>query len=158
MNEPSVAAKTVPADMPAKAARPRRRSWIAVLLSCVIFACGFLAGGSVVFLYLRNQALFAVHHPQRMPSQIARRLTNLLDLSPDQAAAVQQILQRRQSRLMEIRRDVQPRVVVELDQLEREIAAVLNPRQQEEWHAITRRLRRTWLPPLPPSQGDAKPT
>jgi hypothetical protein len=48
-----------------------------------------------------------------------------------------------------IRRDVQPRVVAELDRLEEQIAAVLDQGQREQWHQVFEQLRKTWIPLLP---------
>ena len=84
-----------------------------------------------------------------MPRRIAAHLRFHLGLSEEQTRQVEAILHQRQAALQVIRREVQPRVMAELDQVEAEIAAVLDDSQREHWHLMFARLRNTWVPPLP---------
>jgi len=127
---------------------PRRR-WLTVLLLLVIFFSGSVLGGGGMFVFLRNRALHVLHHPEDGPARMANRLRSKLGLSAEQTRQVEEILRQRQLALQAIRREVQPRVVAELNEVERQIAAVLDDAQQEKWHAIFTRLCDTWIPDVP---------
>jgi hypothetical protein len=141
--------RPLPAALPAP---PRRRRWLSLLLTLVVFVSGLILGGGAVGISIRNQLLSAIHHPERQPAVIAARLRRSLRLSPEQTQQVEQILTARQAALDSIRREVQPRVVGELDLVEGQIAEVLDSRQREQWHHSFRQLRESWLPPLPQAE------
>ena len=65
-------------------------------------------------------------------------------------------MRERQAALLKIRRDVEPRVLVELDQVEAQIAAVLDARQQDKWHKMFGDLRAAWLPPEEEAVGSGQ--
>ncbi len=130
-------------------ARPRRRRWLSLMLAIVIFTSGFVAGGGITLVTLRNTLLYWVHHPEEFPPRAAARLRSKLDLTGEQTRRVEAILRRRQAVLQTIRREVQPRVIAELDLVEQEIAEVLTPEQRERWHARFTELRETWTPAIP---------
>jgi NADH dehydrogenase/NADH:ubiquinone oxidoreductase subunit G len=157
MSAATNSASTQPSPLPAP---PRRRRWLSIVLTLVVFISGFVLGAGTVAISIRNQALFALHHPEQEPARIAARLRRSLRLSDEQTQRVQQILEDRQAALESIRRDVQPRVVAELDLVEQQIAAVLDERQREQWEKSFRQLRETWIPPLKPrasSRSEKKP-
>lgn len=129
----------------------RRRRWPTLLLALVLFASGLIAGAGVTALVIAQRARTAIQQPERMPARLARHLGRRLGLSPDQSARVQAILAERQEALQEIRSRCQPEMEAELDRIEREIAAVLEGKQVEKWERLFRRLRRAWVPPLPPA-------
>jgi hypothetical protein len=126
---------------------PKRRRWLSVLLGIVIFVSGLAVGGGATFIVLRNRVLQAIRHPEAEPARIADTLRHRLDLTPQQTSQVEEIVRAREGALLKIRRDVQPRVVVELDLVEEQVAGVLNDRQREKWHKLFSELRATWLPP-----------
>lgn len=137
-----------PAGVP-PAPRLRRHWWVSLLLSLVIFGSGFVAGGATALVVARNRILYAVHHPEEAPARITSHLRRTLDLSDDQAAKVETILQKRQAAFQALRAEVQPRVMAELDQVETEVAGVLDDAQREKWHRRFGELRETWIPPEP---------
>ncbi|MHB8900235.1 MAG: hypothetical protein ACYC6Y_15910 [Thermoguttaceae bacterium] len=140
----SVAAATAP---------PRRSgSWLRLFLYLVIFVSGGLVGAGGGLLIIRSGALFAVHHPEAMPARIVDRIDSSLSLSDPQRRQVESILRERQRAIQEIRVEFQPRVEEELDRLEADVSAVLDPVQREKWQRRIDYLRRTWLPPLPPGK------
>jgi hypothetical protein len=138
-------ASTPPAPLPAP---PRRRRWLSMLLTLVVFVSGFVLGAGTATLVIRNQVLSAIHHPERSPAWIAAKLRRSFHLSAEQTQQVEEILQARQAALQAIRCEVQPRVVAELDLAEQEIAAVLDQQQRAQWHKAFQQLRETWIPPL----------
>jgi hypothetical protein len=132
---------------------PRPRRWLRLLLAAVIFLSGIAVGVGVSLIVVRNRLVFAIHHPDEMPAVIAARLRRPLKLSDEQVQEVQRILSERQRALQELRRRVQPRVEAELDEVERQIAQVLDDQQQERWQRLSQHLRGTWLPDLPPPES-----
>jgi hypothetical protein len=126
---------------------PKRRRWLSVLLGLVIFVSGLAAGSGATLIVLRNRMLQSIRHPEGEPARIAQLLRRKLDLTSSQTAEVEEIVRARQAALLRIRRDVEPRVVAELDEVEAQIAGVLDDRQQTKWHQMFGDLRATWLPP-----------
>lgn len=142
-------ARVEPSEIPI--ASKRRCSWLRLVLYLVIFASGCVVGAGVTVIVVRNGALFAVHHPEEMPSRIAARMARALSLDDEQTREVECILRERQSALQDIRREFQPQVENELDRLEEQVSAVLNDQQRENWRDRFDYLRRTWVPAPPPS-------
>ena len=134
-----------------------RRRWPSVLLGIVLVACGFFSGVVVTVSVARARALETLHHPENMPDRVVKRLSWRLNLSEEQAKAVREILRKRQHALFEIRREVQPRVVDELDKVQEEISFVLDDKQREKWNKMFNRLKRLWLPPLPSQPPETEP-
>jgi hypothetical protein len=141
---------------PTRPAVPRRRLWIGVLLSLVIFVSGGLAGMGTTLIVSRNRVLYAIHHPEQMPSLIAARMRGKLNLSEEQVLQVETILGRRQLAIQAIRRQFQPQVERELDRVEEEIAQVLDDQQRARWHEHFGQLRHTWIPEPPPAPRDGR--
>lgn len=137
-------------------ARPRRR-WVSMLLAVVLLVCGGLIGSGLTVLTVVKRAQYVIHHPEVFPERMASRLRRTLGLSPDQQTQVEEILRRRQLVLQGIRREVQPRVEVELDRARDEIAGVLSKDQASRWAEIFERQRKNWLPSAPgPATAPAK--
>jgi predicted esterase YcpF (UPF0227 family) len=125
----------------------RPRWWVIVLLMISVFAAGCAFGGLGALLVLRHAIHETLVHPETAPPRIAGWLHRKLSLSETQTQQVEQILQSRQKALVDIRRDMHPRVEKELDLLQREVDAVLDAQQQQRWHDLLSRLRSQWLPP-----------
>jgi hypothetical protein len=138
-----------PSRLPA--ARPRRR-WLSIVLGLVIFASGAVVGGGATVLVAVRQVREMITHPERAPDRIVARLHSKLKLNQEQTKKVEQIVKRRQAALMEIRREVQPQVIEQLDLFEQEVADVLQPDQKQRWHALLANLRTQWVPPMPPER------
>jgi hypothetical protein len=148
---------SVPQSPPELPVPRRRRRWVSLLLAGVIFASGFVAGTATAVVVIHKRLVNAIHFPERAPEVLTSRLRRSLGLSDAQAAEVKKILQARQAALQEIRRRVQPEVEGQIDRVEVEIAAVLEPAQQVKWHALLKQLRATWLPPAPRPSGSERP-
>ena len=141
-----------PTDSPQDAAVPSRgrtRVWTTVLLAALIFVAGAAVGGGATVLVGLRRLEHALQHPQMMPQRITDRLTRRLDLSPQQAAQVRQIITQRQAAFEEIRREMYPRVTAELDRARDEIAEVLTDEQREQWKSLFEKTRRRFRPPPP---------
>ena len=133
--------------------KPRRR-WVNWLLMLVIFVAGAIAGVAFTIAIGARMLHRAVQHPWEAPQRITARLTRRLDLTPEQANRVHEILTTRQKALMNIRRDAQPKVEAELNELDADITHVLDARQQQTWHELLRSFRENWIPPIPATQPE----
>jgi len=133
----------------ATAARPRRRIWLRLVLTLVIFLSGVLVGTGTTVLVIRNRALGVIHHPETMPQRMVNRLRWPLGLSDEQAAELKRVFERRQASLQRLQRRFQPKFEAELDQIEAEVAEALDEEQQRRWQQYFGHIRRTWVPPVP---------
>lgn len=132
----------------------RRRRWLTILLALVIFAAGVVSGGGLAVLFLVNRLQYAIHHPEVAPARIAATLDRRLGLDDEQEQQVEQIIARHQTEIAAIRRQFQPQIMQQLDQVRDEVAAVLTEPQREKWSQLFEQFQSRWLPALP---ADAKP-
>ncbi|MEI7766604.1 MAG: hypothetical protein WCJ97_04100 [Phycisphaerae bacterium] len=133
-------------ELPVKPPKPKR--WRGILLVLVIFVSGMVLGSGLTVIVAVHRIRDRMHHPEKLPQEIAGRLERRLSLSPDQTTQVRAILTARQQHLMAIRQRVQPEVVGELDQAYSEIAAVLNENQRPRWETMYHELKAEWVPRL----------
>lgn len=143
MTQPDVLPEVLPPP------RPRTRRWRRIVLALLIFIGGAACGAGIATVVIVRSVQHSMRHPELAPARVTDRLTRRLDLTPAQADQVRQIIRTRQQSLLDIRRDVQPRVDMQLTALEDEIDAVLNDEQREKWRALVQQFRKTWLPPMP---------
>lgn len=66
-------------------------------------------------------------------AMLLRRLESDLKLSPSQCTRVGEILRRHHQRLVQIRRELTPRVDTVLDGIRQELRSIMNPRQRESF-------------------------
>ncbi len=138
---------------PLQTVKPRRRWWVSLLLSLLIFGSGLGIGGVGAALIIRKQLQMLVKHPEEVPAKLTALWKRKLRLTDQQAAQVLGILQQRQRALQEIRSTVQPKVEAELDLLESDMGRVLDDRQFEKWLAVVKEKRQLWTPPMPPKES-----
>ena len=141
MSTPPALPTTIPA-------RPRR--WLRIVAALIIFFGGMICGGGLTVIVAVRNIRHYVHHPEEVPARITKYLTRRLDLSGDQADTVQHLIAKHQANLQAIRREVHPRVTMELSTLHNEIADVLTPDQRDKWDEIYDEALDRWLPPPPP--------
>ena len=147
MSDPSETTHPAPSITPPF----RRRWWIRLILWCIIFGSGFVAGTGLTLIAVRQGMLQAVHHPEAMPAKLANRLRRPLGLDDQQVDQITDILRQRQRAFEQIRGRIQPELMQELDILDEQIVGVLNGDQRDRWNALSERLRATWIPPMPAS-------
>jgi len=139
----------VAVDIPPPA---KRRRWLTIVLALAIFAAGFATGAGVTALAAVNRIQYAIQHPELAPARVAKMLQRRLRLDDDQRAKVERIIAERQTRLATIRRQFQPLITLQLNQLRDEIGEVLNTDQRERWNTLFNTLVERWLPPAPPAE------
>ncbi len=135
------------------AEKPRRR-WLTVLLGVLIFAGGFATGAGSTIIAAVHRLQYAIHHPEEAPARIAARLHRKLGLDETQQSEVEAIVAKHQAALAVIRREFQPKVMAQLEQIRDEISQVLTEPQREKWIQMFNDVRDRWLPPMP--QADSK--
>jgi len=127
----------------------RRRTWVSVLLTAIIFISGLVIGAGGALIAVRREMLHVVHNPQEAPRRIAAHLQSKLGLSDEQTRQVEGVVRQRQAALQAIRREVQPQVEAELDLAADEIGQLLDDTQRRQWDAMVANIRETWVPPPP---------
>jgi hypothetical protein len=131
------------------APRAKQRRWVTLLLAVMIFAAGLVTGAGLTVLVVAKRVQYAIQHPETAPARISAVLQRRLGLDDAQKEQVESIVAKRQVELLAIRRDYQPRVTAELEQLRDEIGEVLTPSQRERWTELFDEYRNRWLPPAP---------
>jgi len=154
MNTPQNLSSTPPEQpAPSLAPPPSVRLgqwWVVALLGVLIFIAGGVLGSGLTLRFLRDRVLYAIHHPQEVPARLSVELKGRLGLTNAETEKVRQIIARHQLDLQKIRREVQPQVERELEELRKEVADALTPEQAAKWNAWLEQMRTTWLPPAPP--------
>jgi hypothetical protein len=136
---------------------PRRHWWLTLLMGLVIFVSGGVCGVGIGMRLERLHFLEILHNPERGPERIVARMRSRLQLDDRQAQQVQAIVEKHVAALQDLhRRIVDPLLAKQLEQFEAEVADVLNPQQQVEWHDYMKPLPERWYPLLPPKSSSPK--
>lgn len=110
------------------------KRWTAVTLLAGAFLLGVVVGGlGGELLHVRRIAVW--HHGGGDPPGfgfLGHRLERRLDLSPEQARQVEEILERTRRDLWEMRHEIGPRIHRRMAATHSEIEAVLTPEQRKE--------------------------
>jgi hypothetical protein len=100
--------------------------------------------------------------PQDEAQRLTQRMTQHLQLTPEQADKVKEIYTRQLTALEAIRKDVEPRIVEQHEKLRQELRGVLEAGQFLEWDQTFQSMRRRMMgddgpppPPMGPGQGPA---
>lgn len=112
---------------------------IAALALVVTFIAGFIVGAVV-------DRFFALHRPgfRRPPPMIAHamleRLHDHLDLTDQQRAQIEAILEKRHDRIHSLQESIHPKVQAEIQQTNAEIERALTPEQREKFQKLKMRM------------------
>lgn len=114
--------------------------------TAVLLIVGALLGGIVIggagdraYLIWRHRILPPPNAMRHMSERIVNRLDDQLHFSPQQRAAVQQIIDRHRARIEAIWASVRPQTRQEIDATNAEIEKVLTPDQQVKFREIRNR-------------------
>ncbi len=137
-----------PSNLLPTAVKPRRR-WLTALLGVLIFGAGFACGAGFTIVVAVHRLQYAIHHPEEAPARVASTLQRKLRLDDAQKAKIEAIVAKHQVELAAVRREFQPRVIEQLEQIRDEIGQVLDDSQRERWTKMFDTVRDRWLPPIP---------
>lgn len=116
--------------------------WLrAILLGSIILVCGMFIGGGITLYVATQRVMDAVQNPEKVPARVVARMQRNLDLTDEQAATLEGIIERHQNNLLAIRAEVQPRVKAELGTLQQEVEEILTPEQAERFRERLETLR-----------------
>lgn len=125
--------------------RRRRLLW-SILLAIFIFIAGAATGSGLTFVGMIHRFQHAVRHPETIPPRMAAEMKRRLQLTDDQTRQAEVILSRQQMQLQKIRQQLQPEIVMQLDETHDEIAKILSDEQKGKWDAWFDQLKNRWLP------------
>lgn len=116
------------------------KNWKVILTFIGIFAAGAVTGILVAPSFFRNVAEWrAQHSPARsqfqgqLGRQFFSRITEQLDLTPEQREKIKPIEQRMIAELRRLRRETQRETELVIKQTQEEISAVLTPEQRVQF-------------------------
>jgi Spy/CpxP family protein refolding chaperone len=137
-------------DPPAQTLAPPRNPWIVALaLTSAVFIFGSIVGASVALAVLWHRAPRALA-PQDFPlERMAHEMRRNLNLSPEQADHIEEILIGHRQRMREIHEDTRPRVEAEMESLRAQVETVLTPDQAQRWNSRFDTAWDRWMPPGP---------
>lgn len=130
----------------------RRPLWRTLLLAALIFIAGGLTGGAATVIVVARRIHTIVQSPESLPDRLTYRLTRHLGLTEDEQSRVHATLVKHQINLMAMRREMQPKVMAELDQIRIDIGAEIDPARRAKLDATYQSLIDNWMPPLPATQ------
>lgn len=109
------------------------------LIAAVVVIVVFLAG---IVIGVAGDRFWRVRHPgprrnpQMVTAAILRRLDRELDLTPQQEAAVKQILTAREQRITALMATIRPQIRQQIDAANAEIEKVLTPEQRAKFQQM----------------------
>ena len=136
---------------------PRRkpRRWLMVLLGILILISGMVIGAGMTVIVGRRMVRQFMDHPERLYTRTTNRLRKSLDLSDEQTDEVREIVEERLGALIEIHREVRPKVEEQLRLFRDEVTKILDEDQLDSWNKHFIHIERALLPPHhpPPHKG-----
>jgi hypothetical protein len=133
-------------------AKPRHRHlrrWLKVILLLVIFASGMVTGGGLTVYAIAQRMRMNLADPQARAQTWANRVARRLNLNDSQKQAVQKVMLESSLRFEELRAEINPRIIIELDRMTDEVADVLPDDKAQVWREQFEHLRCNWLPAPP---------
>ncbi len=117
---------------------PGRRWWKTLLIVLGLLLCGGFAGSAITGLVLRRMMVETIQHPERITRHLHERIRHDLKLSDEQSAEVLRILEKHTRSLVDAHRGA-------MNEVEREVAAVLTPEQAAVWKEKVAKRRETFF-------------
>lgn len=112
-------------------------------------------GGGGTLIVTQQVVLYRLHHPEKRVFQDTKLLQKKLGLTDEQTREVLAIFKEKLKVFDSLRRETDPRVQEQLDNLKKEVAAILDKGQAQKWNTWFDKTRKMWTPPLPPPEDDA---
>lgn len=111
-----------------------------ILLGLVILAAGIAIGASLTFMKLSRPIDRYGQEPEIFAEQMLGRLGRELNLSLQQRKQLDPILKKYHKTLNDIRGQVRPKIVAQLEAMNKDILSVLDDTQKQLWQQKVRRL------------------
>jgi hypothetical protein len=118
-------------------------SWKVILATLIIFAAGVFTGGLVV---KDTRKAPPRKEPQVMRTEMLRRLTRELQLTPEQRTKVDAVLQESNERTKILRELLQPELQAEYRKAVDDITAELTPEQHKKLDDLLKQRRKQTTP------------
>uniref|UniRef100_I2PWR3 P pilus assembly/Cpx signaling pathway, periplasmic inhibitor/zinc-resistance associated protein n=1 Tax=Desulfovibrio sp. U5L TaxID=596152 RepID=I2PWR3_9BACT len=136
-----------------------------IMAGLVLFASGVVMGFfGARFLAERGRLALLHGDPRQFSEMVVRRLSDDLDLTKAQREKLRPIILETSERMIEIRREQEPKVREAIEKSIAETKAILTPEQREKFTALMERLEsrrkameRFGPPPPPPGFGGFPP-
>ena len=138
------------------------KPWKLILLLAGIFIAGGVTGAFVVAQVGREWFADRLT-PDHWPTVHLKRLTEKLDLKPEQAEKILPILRRNRDDLNVVRNDCQAQFRKVFERMEKDISEILTPEQRPKYEKLVEEMkerakkRRPPVPGEPPRGRDGKP-
>lgn len=123
--------------------------WVELAILLVVFAAGGVVGAMIATNVIHSRMQYYREHAPVFADDVVARLQLRLRLGDKQTEQVREIVERRHPRMIEKRKQGAQAMRAEFEAMEEEIAAVLNPWQARQWHAMADHIRNTYLPSAP---------
>lgn len=124
-------------DLAPRGGAATRTTLLAVIVVALTFVCGLVVG--MLLVHLRAPS------PRPLPpfagQVLVNRLDRRLDLTDEQRARVEEILERHHARIREIQEASRPRVRAEIESANAEISRILTPEQRREFERMKMHMR-----------------
>lgn len=132
--------------------------WVQLVLFLVVFGAGGVIGAVISLKSVYSRLDYYRQHPAALPDEVLPRLKKRLDLSDQQAAAVDRIFRKGHARMLALHGQVSADIHKAFNAMAAEIEAELETRQKRKWRETHERVSRIFLPPLykPPADGASR--
>lgn len=133
---------------------PVRRRGRTILIMAAIFVCGFVSGGAVSRVIVRQQILQALRNTDDPSNRIADLICSRLSLNSDQRSLVEPIVRERYRKMNAIRSQMVPMQVAEFEAMCLEVSGVLDQEHQAAIQTLASDLKSHYLPTVgaPPAE------
>ena len=138
------------------------KPWKLILLLAGIFVAGVVTGAFVVVQvgheWFANRLM-----PDHWPTIHLKKLSERLDLKPEQADQILPIIRRNRDDLNQVRTECQSQIKAVFERMEHEISAILTPEQRPKYEKLIQEMRekakkiRPNGPGEPPHGREGKP-
>lgn len=149
-NHESSLAAAVELDAMIEASRHRRAlpRWVQLGVLLVVFVSGGVVGAMFATKVIHSRMEYYREHADALPADIVPRLQMQLGLTDKQTEKVKAIIANRHPHMIDNRRQGAQAMLSEFQLMEDEIAAVLDPVQEDRWRTIAQSVRQRFLPPV----------
>ena len=112
----------------------------------VILTAGMVIGGAVGMMYAQKHQPAKVEHGPEVVSRwmverVVEKMKDELQLTDQQQAELQAIMKTRFKEIDTIRKEAQPKIIEQMNEMNLQIAGVLNEQQYQQWQEGLKQLR-----------------